>query len=163
MNIFTVPYGSKSFYTRPDTSLNKDSNDYFCPDGITQLAAAVFVYARAAKAGKSVASKFAPRYYNVIGTGIHLSAPELIEDGNPASWWLANSLDNSTFLLSDEKNAEEADVQIIEKINAAFEAASKFVSFRTGDYIAVEIQAPVNIENTCKSFNWGEKSINIIW
>lgn len=163
MNIFTIPYSGKGFYVRPDTSLNKDSNDYFCPDTVTELAAAVFIYARAIKAGKSVSSKFAPRYYNVIGTGIHLSAPGLVEEGNPASWWLANSLDNSTFISAEEKNASEVDAQTIEKINAAFEAASKFVSFRTGDYIAVEIEAPVKIDNTCNSFNWGEKSINIIW
>ena len=56
MNIFTVPYGSKGFYVKPDTSLNKDSNDYFCPDSINELAAAVFIYAKATKAGNSVSA-----------------------------------------------------------------------------------------------------------
>ena len=50
MNIITVPYGSENFYCRPDTSLNRDSNDYFCPDGVTELAASVFIYAKAIKA-----------------------------------------------------------------------------------------------------------------
>jgi len=163
MNIFTVPYGSKYFYTRPDTSINKDSNDYFCPEGITELAATVFVYARAIKAGKSVASKFAPRYYNIIGTGIHLSAPQLIQDNTPEAWWLAHSLDNSTFLFSDEKDASETEEQIKEKINAAFEAASKYISFRTGDYIAIELEAPVLINNTVDKFICNGKQINIIW
>ena len=163
MNIITVPYGSKGFYVRPDTSLNRDSNDYFCPDGITELAAAVFIYAKATKAGKSVSSKFAPRYYTAIGTGIHLSASQLASDNRPESWWIAHSLDNSTFLTGDETNAAEMPAEMVEKINAAFEAASKLVSFRTGDYIAVEIGLPVTITSPAESFTHNGKEIRIIW
>lgn len=163
MNIITVPYGSKGFYTRPDTSLNKDSNDYFCPEEITELAAAVFIYARATKAGKSVASKFAPRYYTIVGSGIHFSAPQLIKEGKPETWHMAHSLDNSTFLLQDETSAENISEELIEKINAAFEAASKYVSFRTGDYIAIELEPPVTIKNTTDKYIRNGKQINIIW
>lgn len=164
MNIITVPYGSKGFYVRPDTSLNRDSNDYFCPDGINELAAAVFVYARAIKAGKSVSAKFAPRYYTAIGTGIHLSAPALATDLSPENWWVAHSLDNSTFLVGDESSAENFPAEVVKKINAAFEAASKYVSFRTGDYIAVEIQEPQTISsNSPKPFVCKGKEITVIW
>ena len=162
MNIITVPYGSKGFYVRPDTSLNRDSNDYFCPDGITGLAAAVFIYAKASKAGKCVSARFAQRYYTTIGTGIHFSAPCMAEDNTPESWWLSQSLDNSTFII-EETNAEDADENIKEKINAAFEAASKFVSFRTGDIIAVEIETPVTITANTPSFNCKGKELNLIW
>ncbi len=162
MNIITVPYGSKGFYVRPDTSLNRDSNDYFCPDGITGLAATVFVYAKASKAGKCVNAKYAHRYYNMVGTGLHLSAPELATDNSPESWWLSNSLDNSTFII-EEYDAESAETGLKEKINAAFEAASKFISFRTGDIIAVEIEAPVMIEANTTSFSHKGKTINFIW
>ena len=164
MNIITVPYGSKGFYVRPDTSLNRDSNDYFCPDGVTGLAAAVFIYAKATKAGKSVSAKFAQRYYSAIGTGIHLSAPGIDGEGSPESWWLSQSLDNSTFLLGDETAAGEMPAEIIEKIDAAFETASKYVSFRTGDYIAIEIEAPILIDPASAApFEYRGKKINIIW
>lgn len=163
MNIITVPYGSKGFYSRPDTSLNRDSNDYFCPDGITALAAAVFIYARATKAGKSVAAKFAQRYYTAIGTGIHLSAPGLVCGFSPESWWLAHSLDNSTFLMNDEQGVDNLPEETIQKINAAFEAASRLVSFRTGDYIAVEITEPQPITAGTGRFSYNGKEINIIW
>ena len=163
MNIITVPYGSKGFYVRPDTSLNRDSNDYFCPDEITELAAAVFVYAKAVKAGKSVSAKFAPRYYTNIGTGIHLSAPQLGSADSPENWWISNSLDNSTFLAGDETEAANFPSEIIEKINAAFETASKYVSFRTGDYIAVEIGTPATISAPEDTFKYKEKEIRIIW
>ncbi len=163
MNIITVPYGSKGFYVRPDTSLNRDSNDYFCPEEITELAAAVFVYAKAVKAGKSVSAKFAPRYYTSVGTGIHFSAPQMAENNGPECWWIANSLDNSTFLVGDETEAANFPADIIEKINAAFETASKYVSFRTGDYIAVEIGAPAKIAAPEGSFKYKDKEIRIIW
>ncbi len=161
MNIFTVPYGSKGFYVRPDTSLNKDSNDYFCPEEANELAAAVFIYARAGKAGKCVASKFAGRYYSVVGKGIHLSVPGF-GNGTPEGWWMANSLDSSTF-ITEEISAESASEEDIEKINAAFEAASKYVSFRTGDYIAVEIAPSVKILKGNPSFSHDGKTINLIW
>ena len=163
MNIFTVPYGSKGFYVKPDTSLNKDSNDYFCPDSVTELAAAVFIYARAAKAGKSVAAKFAPRYYNIVGKGVHFTAPQMICDEAPETWWAAHSLDNSTFLTDGESTAPETDPAIIDKINAAFETISKHVSFRTGDYIAIEIEPSTIVANGNSSYKIEDKEINIIW
>lgn len=161
MNIITVPYGSKGFYARPDTSLNRDSNDYFCPEEATELAAAVFIYAKAAKAGKCVASKFAGRYYCVVGKGIHLSAPSF-NDGTPEGWWTANSLDSSTF-ITEEMPAENASTEEIEKLNAAIEIVSKYVSFRTGDYIAVEIGPSTELKKGESSFTCNNTTINIIW
>jgi hypothetical protein len=162
LNIFTIPYSSKGFYARPDTSLNRDSNDYFCPDSLTELAAAVFIYARASKAGKSVAAKFAPRYYNIVGKGVHFTAPQMICNDSPETWWISRSLDNSTFLLDSEDNASAVAPEIIELINAAFETVAKYVSFRTGDYIAIEI-GPSTIVANGNNFKYEDKEINIIW
>ena len=100
--MMTIPYSSGSFYVRPDTSLNRDSNDYFCPEEVTELAAAVFIYAKAIKAGKCVSAKFAGRYYNSIGKGVQLVANNLIGD-DPCNWWMAHSLDNTTFITSAEQ------------------------------------------------------------
>lgn len=162
MNIISIPYSSGSFYVRPDTSLNRDSNDYFCPEEITELAAAVFIYAKAIKAGKCVSAKFAGRYYNTIGKGVQLVANNLIGD-DACSWWLAHSLDNTTFLTSAEQPSGEVPTEYVEKINAAFEQASKYVSFRTGDYIAIEIEPRKIIAKGTPSYKEGEKEINIIW
>ncbi|MBQ7772631.1 MAG: hypothetical protein IJ383_00970 [Bacteroidales bacterium] len=162
MNIFTVPYSSRHFYCRPDTSLNRDSNDYFCPDGVNRLAAAVFIYVRASKAGKSVSSKFAGRYYTTAGTGVQFYAPELEDACSHESWWISRSLDNSTFLLGDEHPAEELPEVIKEKINAAFETVSRHVSFRTGDYVAIEIEPPITVPETECTFTINGKVLNII-
>ena len=59
MNIVTVPYNSDFYYIRPDISLNRDSNDYFCPDEVTEITVAPFVYIRMDKAGKAISYKFA--------------------------------------------------------------------------------------------------------
>ena len=161
MNIFTIPYSSKGFYARPDTSLNRDSNDYFCPDGVTELAASVFIYAKAAKAGKCVAAKFAQRYYSVMGKGVHFSAPS-VEDGSPESWWLSNSLDSTTF-ITDEYAAADASAEDIEAIYNAFEKISGRVSLRTGDIIAIETAEKVMVPQGPATFTSGNREINIIW
>ena len=162
MNIITVPYGSENFYCRPDTSLNRDSNDYFCPDKVTELAASVFIYAKAIKAGKCVSAKFTERYYTTIGKGVQFAANNLIGT-DPCTWWTAHSLDNSTFITEAEKGISEVPQEYIEKINAAFEKISQLVSFRTGDYIAVAIEPSAIIKKETPTFKAGDKEINIIW
>lgn len=98
MNIVTVTYNSNFHYIRPDISLNRDRNDYFCPDGITDFTVAPFVFIRIDKAGKSVGAKFAQRYYSRIGYGLNLTAESLIDNSVPQSFLTANSLDNSTYV-----------------------------------------------------------------
>lgn len=165
MNILTVPYNSKYFYIRPDTSLNRDSNDYFCLDGIKELAVFHFIYVKFTKAGKAIPSKFARRYYSNIGEGIHLTAPQLINNQHPDSWWLANSLDNSTFLFdnieSNNLSGEELE-NYYKIIDTAIENASKYVSFRTGDILSIELRMN-NIDTNCTEYIFKDKKINIIW
>lgn len=162
MNIFTIPYGSNSFYVRPDTSLNRESSEYYCPSNIKELVVSKFIYAKALKAGKCIAPKFAERYYNKIGSGIQLIAPELIDSNSPETWWLAHSLDSSTFTVEQETDATEYTSSEIEQINNAFARVSKHISVRTGDYIAIEISRE-KITSPCPSVCLEGKEIKIIW
>ncbi len=98
MNILTISHNSDFYYIRPDISLNRDSNDYFCPDGITEITVAPFIYIRMDKAGKAVSRKFAPRYYSTVGYGVNLTAASLIDSSVPQSFLTANSLDNTTYV-----------------------------------------------------------------
>ncbi len=109
MNIVTVPFNSTFYYIRPDISLNRDSNDYFCPECISEITVVPFIYIRMDKAGKSIASKFAERYYSQIGYGLNLSAKSLVEEGIPLSAAMANSLDNTTY-VSDLNKFEEFNI-----------------------------------------------------
>ncbi len=98
MNIITVPYNSDFHYIRPDISLNRDSNDYFCPENITEIAVVPFIYIRMERAGKAISAKFANRYCSQMGYGVSLSAKSLIVENCPVSFQTANSLDNSTYI-----------------------------------------------------------------
>ncbi len=168
MNILTVTYNSDFYYIRPDISLNRDSNDYFCPDGITEITVAPFLYIRIDKAGKAVNRKFAPRYYSSIGYGINLTAASIIDKNAPQSFLTANSLDNSTYvskictldefepeilLESLQQFCKSSNVSVPEDVmevlsgkenivqlfNTQLEKITRLTSVRTGDFIAVEL------------------------
>lgn len=157
MNIITVPYNSDFFYIRPDISLNRDGNDYFCPDEITEIAVAPFIYVRMDKAGKAIKAKFAPRYCSSIGYGVNLSGQSLVKEGIPQSFLMANALDNTTY-ISQLYTAEEfpfellskellaAGMENIEAIMESFygkiEQITRLCSARTGDIIAIELSSP---------------------
>lgn len=190
MNIITTTYNSNFFYVRPDISLNRDSNDYFCPDEITEITVAPFIFIRMDKAGKSVQSKFASRYYSSIGYGLNLTAKSLIEEKYPQSFLMANSLDNSTvvselyavdkfncaiilqeplkidgkateILYMDRECAPEKFLTLLEELfNKKTEVISRLTSFKTGDYIAIEIaeHTPVKIGET---ISFGELKLKI--
>lgn len=180
MNIITTTYNSNFFYVRPDISLNRDSNDYFCPDDITDITVAPFIYIRMDKAGKSVQAKFASRYYSSIGYGLNITAQSLIDEKYPQSFLMANSLDNSTIVSQlstsdkldsasvlqerlkidgmkaeavymDRECTPEKSLSFLEELfNKKIEIISRLTSFKTGDYIAIEIaeHTPVKIGNT---------------
>ncbi len=175
MNIITVPYNSDFFYIRPDISLNRDSNDYFCPDDITGIAVAPFIYIRMDKAGKAIKAKFAQRYYSSIGYGINLSGHSLIRSDIPQSFLMANALDNTTYvsqlynvqdfpldLLS--KALAEAGLDSIEAIQERFnnkiEQITRLCSVRTGDFIAIEL-TPATLHQTGTPVKFGELEFEI--
>ncbi len=156
MNIITTTYNSNFFYIRPDISLNRDSNDYFCPEEIKEFTVAPFLYVRMDRAGKAVQAKFAQRYYSSIGYGLNITAKSLIDSSHPQSFLMANSLDNSTIisplygidsfpfdklkgtpLTANCKNGTIEDVIVL--FNRKIEQISSLASFKTGDFIAIEI------------------------
>ncbi len=178
MNIVTVPYNSDFYYIRPDISLNRDSNDYFCPDEITEITVAPFVYIRMDKAGKAISFKFAGRYCSQIGYGVNLTAQSLVNKDYPMSFLTANSLDNTTYVsklylpqefpadLLKNNNLQENIFQdfnateLIERFYKQIEKITRLTSVRTGDLIILELAepAPVKIGSNIKL---GELSFSI--
>jgi hypothetical protein len=164
MNIVTVPYNSDFYYIRPDISLNRDSNDYFCPDGITEITVAPFVYIRMDKAGKAISFKFAGRYCSQIGYGVNLTAQSLVNKDYPMSLLTANSLDNTTYVsklylpqefpadLLKNNNLQENIFQdfnateLIERFYKQIEKITRLTSVRTGDLIILELAKPVPVK-----------------
>lgn len=135
MNIIIKKYDNdRLFYLKPDTSLNRDCNDYFCPETIKQLSVTPFIFTRINKAGKSIQDKFTERYYNAAGYGLSIGIVSY-KTNEPADPQMINLLDNSTYLsnLSPEIS-EENRLQF----STAISQISKYVSLRSGDIVAVE-------------------------
>ena len=78
---------------RPDTTLNHNNSDYYCPEGVTSLKAVPCVYTHIDKAGKCVAERFARRYFKSAAFGCLLS--DLAENVPEA---VATSMDFTSIL-----------------------------------------------------------------
>lgn len=136
MNIITKPYGSKLHYIKPDISYNKDWNDYFCPESITELAAVPFLYTRIERAGKAIASKFAERYYTGIGYGIQLVATSLLQSNHPENWHLAHSLDNTVYFSPLQAKEESPKIiQVLQTWTLPGDCTAKIVEEQADAFV----------------------------
>lgn len=95
MNIFVYTSDGLA-YTRPDTSLNRKSEDYYPPEYIQSLAFTPVLYTRISNAVKCVSSRFAGRYYELAGFGMLLYAPGI---EGPAGFAAGACLDGTSRLL----------------------------------------------------------------
>lgn len=158
MNIIVRTYGSKTV-TRPDTTWKRGDDASFLPEFVDRVSWAPVIFARVCKAGRSVAEKFAGRYYDGIGFGVLLYAENLI-DGSPEGFCEASCLDHSSFLcwpvydkitLGVEGNMFELfndgeplfsckspDASLVEN---AIARATEFCYIRSGDFVLQELAA----------------------
>lgn len=160
MNI-PVLTASGRVIVRPDTSWERDNEDVFLPDFVDELSWTPVLFARVSKPGRSVAAKFADRYYDGIGYGV-LLYPEDMIDGSPEGFACASCLDHTSFLpfpiynkvtLGREGNVFEVkkDGEGIfsynsgneEMVAKAIEEVTRFCYIRTGDLIAIELSPRV--------------------
>lgn len=143
MNIVLFNNNSKFYYFRPDISLNRDCNDYFCPEGINELAAIPFIYIKMERAAKAVSAKFASRYYKNAGYGLILNAKGLETPEEPASWNTARSLDNTLYITPaiplERFECSGCPTEMTELFNRKIEEITKFSSLRTGDLVCMEM------------------------
>lgn len=174
MNIIVFPHKTKEFFFKPDSSLVRDSKDFFPPDFVKEISVALSVVVKIAKAAKHTPSEHANRYYNEWGFGLILYPENLLKSAcvNLFSIGKALSPDNTAyvtdrFLSIDEirkidylkftidnivlfNNILEIDFQT--EIDKSIEEVSKYSSLKSGDLIFIEIieRVPVNIGNNLK-------------
>ena len=152
MNIIVKPYASQLCYCRPDTSWEKESRDFYVPDGVTKILWTPVAFARVSKAGKCVGSKFVSRYYDAVGFGVLLYCDD---DGLAFS----SCIDHTSLLpmplynpvvFENEENTfhvntagKDFGLKTGKKVQEALEDAlcksSERVSLRIGDMVAVEL------------------------
>lgn len=154
MNIIVRTYNGH-YVTRPDTTWEKDNEDFFPPDYIDTLACTPVLFARICKPGRSVGLRFASRYYDSVNYGVLLYPADHIHDDAesyaealttdhtsflPAPLFPVVELDGKPFILSKDGKAifsgARSPAAIIEK--SITEATSRLY-IRTGDLIAIEL------------------------
>lgn len=158
MNIIISQTDRSSYCFRPDTTLEKESNEFYIPDNIGEITFSPVLFVRICRAGKAIGKKFAERYYDAGGYGILLYAEDFIRSGKPAGFSMASSLDRSTFLhyplygkevLLRHGNIFSLSVDgenIFNFVPDGFDmdsvisSVSTLTSLRTGDIVAVELR-----------------------
>lgn len=101
MNVIVFPSWERGYYFRPDTTIEREGKDFFCPEEVTSLSASIILYVKISRAGKAVSAKFAKRYYNSFGVGLLLYGESLIDRSNPVSYSIASALDYTTILSKE--------------------------------------------------------------
>lgn len=159
MNII-VKTSSGRILVRPDTTWERDNEDLFVPEFVSELFYTPVLFARISKPGRSVPEEFAGRYFDGIGYGMLLYTQD-IHDGSPEGFACASCLDHTSFLpfpvynkvtLGQEGNMFElfqdgkmifsCDAHTEEPILQAIAEATRYVYFRTGDILAIELAEP---------------------
>ena len=141
---------------RPDTTWEKDNEDFYPPEFVDELTYSPVLFARILKPGRSVGRKFASRYYDSVGFGV-LLYPENMLDGTPEGYAQAICLDHTSFLptpMFQPQRLEEDgrfslfrnevelftfDHPSLDMIEDTLVEATKLLYIRTGDLIAVEL------------------------
>ncbi len=69
MKIFVCNSHHEDIYTQPDSALLKDGKPFFMPDNLGDVSVQLAVVACIDRLGKSIAKRFAHRYYNEVSLG----------------------------------------------------------------------------------------------
>jgi len=157
MNIPVLTAGGHVI-VRPDTTWDKNSRDVFLPEFVDRVSWSPVLFARISKPGRSIAMRFANRYYDGIGYGV-LLYPENLVDGSEEGYASASCIDHTSFLpmpvynkitLGNEDNEfvllKDGDeifsysAATAAMVCKALEDASRSCYLRTGDLVAIELQ-----------------------
>lgn len=179
MNII-VKTSDGGLMVRPDTTWEKDNEDFFPPEFVERLTYTPVLFARISKPGRSVGIQFADRYFDSVGFGVLLYPENLITE-KETGLCEATMIDHTSFLpcptfdkaaLGQEDNSfilrrngetiyqyEGGNVYMIKE---ALSQATRYIFIRTGDLIAIELEGRKPVcgkEGASISATWGGKSI----
>ena len=160
MNIIARPYGSDRCYCRPDTTLQKENRDLYCPESVESISWAPVIFARISKAGRYVGEKFASRYYDGLNFGTLL----YFHDSSHSDLAFTSCADhtsilpfplynpvvmengkNSFMIRKDNEVLYTCQADGVKAIEEAIIQASQTTSLRIGDLIAVELSPVSNL------------------
>jgi len=130
MNIIVVR-ADGSFYTRPDTTLERDSKDFYLPDDLSKVTSRTCTYVKIIKAGKAVPERFASRYFDSVGRGVLLYCDKEISHIDYSSYFFEECTPVANCLPGE-----------VSHICKEIERITKHISVRFADIIAFEHEDP---------------------
>lgn len=143
MNVIVIR-SDGSWYVRPDTSIERESDGFYLPDEFSSVEAFNCIWIRVIKAGKAVNPKFAGRYFDSFGKGVVIYCRK--DDGS-----LCPFVDGSTIIRQENRPldclaAEAAEVAISAgNIAEAVCSISKLTSIRIGDLFLFEASSSTKL------------------
>lgn len=153
MNYIVKCYGGGIVF-RPDTSRKRDEDDLYVPEFIDALSYSPVVYLKLDRPGKCIAKRFASRYYSTVGFGLLLYPEDIIASEGYASAICIDRLScipaefqslsclGAGFALTKDSDPLFLCTRIdTSLLDGAIELASSRCFLRTGDVLAVELQA----------------------
>ena len=172
MNILVKTY-SGHIVSRPDTTWEKDNEDFFPPDFVGRLDFSPVLFARICKPGRSVGARFASRYYDSVNYGILLYPADHMHEG-PECYAESLTLDHTSFLPApllpvgelsgagfalmkngtDIFSAKLSAAEITAMVEKSLKEVTSRIYIRTGDLIAIEL-SPVSYLATRIEGNFG--------
>ncbi len=144
----------RDWFIIPDSCVLKSGNPFFIPDFALNFAGRPVIALKISRLGKSIAGRFAPRYYETAALGFSIFASDMLdklrEEGMP--WAPAVVFDKSLFLgefmphteifAIQDAVVEAGDVTIhfspadcSSEINEIIEELSRTNTLKTGDII----------------------------
>ncbi|MDP4275008.1 MAG: fumarylacetoacetate hydrolase family protein [Bacteroidota bacterium] len=165
------------FFLKPDTSIIKNNRPFYYPDFSKDIQYETEVVVKINRLGKTIAQKFAHRYYDEIGLGIDFTARDLQrrckEKGLP--WEIAKAFEGSAPISKFVNKDRFSNVQLINfrldlngetvqsgntkdmifSVDRIIEYVSRFFTLRTGDLIFTGTPAgvgPVKINDRLQAY-----------
>ncbi len=145
------------FFLKPDTSLLRRNRPFYYPDFSNEIHYETEIVLKINRLGKSIAEKYAHRYFQEIGVGIDLTARDLqrkcreeflpweaskgFESSAPVNKFVNKNnfddLDNINFglCINDKKVQQGNTKNMIFDFNQLIAYVSRFFTLKTGDLI----------------------------
>lgn len=152
MNIVAVNTSGEVYY-RPDTTLLRENNDLYVPEGVDRLSFVPVLFIRLSQAGKCVQPQYAGRYFDSISFGLFFSESSDRElafrcciDRTtviPEPYYNKVTLEKADNRYEVGRNGTAAFTVLAGDIGdivaEALARASEKTSLRRGDFLAVEL------------------------
>ncbi len=128
--------------TYPDSAWLNRNLPLFIPDIAGQWTATAYAVTRISKLGKSIAAKFAPRYYDAITLGLRVNPPRPYNDSQlsqcfDSAWVTGTWLPTPRLVDTVTIGSQAIAVDTTQWLTAqAIEALSHWMTLKTGDQIA---------------------------